>query len=67
MKAKRGVAGTFFNSLASRDINILAIAQGSAERSISAVINEADGDMAVRVVHQFIFNTVQSIQVYSEV
>ena len=65
MKAKRGVAGTFFNSLASRDINILAIAQGSAERSISAVINEADGDMAVRVVHQFFFNTVQSIQVYA--
>ncbi|MBO5608545.1 MAG: bifunctional aspartate kinase/homoserine dehydrogenase I [Treponema sp.] len=65
MKEKRGVAGTFFNSLASRDINILAIAQGAAERSISAVIKAADGDMAVRVVHQFFFNTVQSIQVYA--
>lgn len=65
MKQKRGVAGTFFDSLASRDINILAIAQGSSERSISAVINGEDGDMAVRVVHQFFFNTVQSIQVYA--
>ncbi len=65
MKQKRGVAGTFFDSLASRDINVLAIAQGSAERSISAVINGSDGDMAVRVVHQFFFNTVQSIQVYA--
>ncbi len=65
MKQKRGVAGTFFDSLASRDINILAIAQGSAERSISAVINASDGDVAVRVVHQFFFNTVQSIQVYA--
>ncbi len=65
MKSKRGVAGTFFDSLASRDINILAIAQGSSERSISAVINAEDGDMAVRVVHQFFFNTTQSIQVYA--
>ncbi len=65
MKAKRGVAGTFFDSLASRDINILAIAQGSSERSISAVINASDGDMAVRVVHKFFFNTVQSIQVFA--
>ena len=65
MKQKRGIAGTFFDSLASRDINILAIAQGSSERSISAVIKAEDGNMAVRVVHQFFFNTVHSIQVYA--
>ncbi len=65
MKEKRGVAGTFFDALASRDINILAIAQGAAERSISAVINGSDGDMAVRIAHHFFFNTVQSIQVYA--
>lgn len=65
MKEKRGVAGTFFDSLATRDINILAIAQGSSERSISAVIHASDGDTAVRIVHQFFFNTVQSIQVYA--
>ena len=65
MKEKRGIAGTFFDSLASRDINVLAIAQGSSERSISAVISGSDGDMAVRVVHQFFFNVVQSIQVFA--
>ncbi|MBO4320636.1 MAG: bifunctional aspartate kinase/homoserine dehydrogenase I [Treponema sp.] len=65
MKEKRGVAGTFFDALASRDINILAIAQGAAERSISAVINGTDGDMAVRIAHHFFFNTVQSIHVYA--
>ena len=65
MKHKRGVAGTFFDSLASRDINILAIAQGSSERSISAVINSSDGDIAVKVVHKFFFNTMQSIQVFA--
>ena len=65
MKDKCGVAGTFLDSLSSRAINILALAQGSSERSISAVIKESDGDMAVRVVHSFFFNTVQSIQVFA--
>ena len=65
MKQKRGVAGRFFDSLASRDVNILAIAQGSSERSISAVISSADGDTAVRIAHKFFVNTKQSIQVYA--
>ena len=65
MKKKRGVAGTFFDALASRDINILAIAQGSSERSISAVISSDDGDTAVKIVHQFFFNTVQVVEVFA--
>ncbi|MCR4789786.1 MAG: bifunctional aspartate kinase/homoserine dehydrogenase I [Treponemataceae bacterium] len=65
MKKKRGVAGTFFDSLASRDINILAIAQGSSERSISAVISADDGDTAVKIAHQFFFNTCQTIEVFA--
>ncbi len=65
MKKKRGVAGTFFDSLASRDINILAIAQGSSERSISVVINGEYGDIAVRVAHLFFFNQAQTIEVFA--
>ncbi len=65
MKKKRGVAGTFFESLASRDINILAIAQGSSERSISVVINGEYGDVAVRVAHLFFFNQAQTIEVFA--
>ena len=64
MRQNSGVAATFFSALASRDINILAIAQGSSERSISAVIAGADGDMAVRVAHRFFFCTAQSIEVF---
>lgn len=64
MKKKRGVAGTFFDSLASRDINILAIAQGSSERSISVVISGEYGDIAVKVAHLFFFNQAQSIEVF---
>lgn len=65
MKKKRGVAGTFFDSLASRDINILAIAQGSSERSISVVISGEYGDVAVRVAHLFFFNQAQTIEVFA--
>ncbi len=65
MKQKRGVAGTFFDALASQDINILAIAQGSSERSISAVISGANGDTAVRIAHRFFFNTAQTIEVFA--
>jgi aspartokinase/homoserine dehydrogenase 1 len=64
MKQKRGVAGTFFNALASSDVNIRAIAQGAAERSISAVIDVKSGDIAVRTAHRFFFNTAQTIEVF---
>jgi aspartokinase/homoserine dehydrogenase 1 len=64
MKRVRGVAATFFDALASSDINILAIAQGSSERSISAVISSDNGDTAVRICHRFFFNTAQTIEVF---
>jgi bifunctional aspartokinase / homoserine dehydrogenase 1 len=64
MIKKRGVAGKFFNALASYGINILAIAQGSSERCISTVIRGEFGDMAVRSVHSFFFHTAQSIELF---
>ena len=65
MQSKRGLAGTFLDSLASKNINILAIAQGSSERSISVVIANDDGDTAVRISHRFFFNTKQTIEVFA--
>ena len=65
MKQNRGVAGKFFDALSSRGINILAIAQGSSERSISAVVNGDDGDLAVKAAHLFFFNTAQPIEVFA--
>ena len=64
MKQVRGVAATFFDALASSDINVLAIAQGSSERSISAVIAGENGDTAVRISHRFFFNTAQTIELF---
>lgn len=65
MKQNRGVAGKFFNALSSRSINILAIAQGSSERSISAVIAGEYGDIAVKTTHRFFFNTAQPVELFA--
>ena len=65
MIANRGVASKFFNALSSQDINILAIAQGSNERCISAVIENEYADTAVKAVHQFFFHTAQTIEVFA--
>lgn len=65
MKKQLGVASRFFDSLANAGVSILAIAQGSSERSISAVIEGEMGDIAVRMAHNFFFHTAQSIQVFA--
>lgn len=65
MKKNRGVAAKFLNALSSRGINILAIAQGSSERSISVVIDGEFGDTAVKAAHLFFFNTAQPIEVFA--
>jgi aspartokinase/homoserine dehydrogenase 1 len=46
-----GIAGRFFMALGRSGINVRAIAQGSSERNISAVINSADAVKALRTVH----------------
>lgn len=51
MVGQPGVAGRLFSSLGKAGVNIRAIAQGSSERNISAVIYDKDRDAAVRAVH----------------
>lgn len=45
------MAGRFFSSLGNSKINVLAIAQGSSERNISAVVWASDATRALRAVH----------------
>lgn len=51
MRGKPGLAGRFFTALGEAGINILAIAQGSAERNISIVIEEKSHAQALQVIH----------------
>lgn len=46
-----GVAGKFFTALGRSGVNVAAIAQGSSERNISAVIDSKDAVKALRTVH----------------
>ena len=50
--------------LARANINIVAIAQGSSERSISVVVSNDSATTGVRVSHQMLFNTDQVIEVF---
>jgi len=52
MRNKPGVAGRVFTTLGDRGINVLAIAQGSSECSISFVIDGHDLEAAVRSLHE---------------
>ncbi|SFN18816.1 aspartate kinase [Izhakiella capsodis] len=64
MRTQRGLSAKFFAALARANINIVAIAQGSSERSISVVVSNDDVTTGVRVVHQMLFNTDQIIEVF---
>ncbi len=49
-----GVAGRIFSALGQRSINVIAIAQGSSEVSISMVVAGQDAEAAVQVLHALI-------------
>jgi aspartokinase/homoserine dehydrogenase 1 len=64
MRERAGVAGGFFGALGEADVNVAAIAQGASERSISAVVADADGERAVRVVHRRFFERARRLDLY---
>lgn len=64
MRARMGVAGTFFHALSEVGVNIVAIAQGSSERSISAAVRAEDGPRGLRHAHRGFFGTTEVIELY---
>ncbi|HNU41924.1 MAG: aspartate kinase [Bacteroidetes bacterium OLB12] len=55
MKHNPGTSGRMFNALGKSGININAIAQGSSELNISAVIHQQDIAKALNVLHEAFF------------
>jgi len=51
MSGTPGVAATFFGALGDAGVNVRAIAQGSSERNISAVVDGDDAQRALRAAH----------------
>lgn len=55
MKHQPGTSGRMFRALGKNGVNVMAIAQGSSERNISAVIGEEDMSKAVNALHDAFF------------
>jgi bifunctional aspartokinase / homoserine dehydrogenase 1 len=63
MAGHPGVAGKFFGSLGKAGVNIRAIAQGSSERNISVVIDDAEASRALRAVHGGFYLSPQTLSI----
>ncbi len=55
MKHSPGTSGRMFGALGRNGINVMAIAQGSSERNISAVVSQADVAKALNALHEAFF------------
>ncbi len=56
MKYTPGIAGRIFGALGNAGVNVIAIAQGSSECSISLVVEPKQTEEAVRAIHSLIVN-----------
>jgi aspartokinase/homoserine dehydrogenase 1 len=57
MKNHTGISGQMFRAWGHNSVNIRAIAQGSSEKNISAVISTSDVKKAINVLHEEFFET----------
>ena len=55
MKNYQGLSGQMFSTLGRNNVNVRAIAQGSSEKNISAVINSFDAKKALNALHEQFF------------
>lgn len=63
MIERLGMAGKFFSALGKAGINVRAIAQGSSERNISAVIEQDEATKALRALHSAFYLSNQTLSI----
>ena len=63
MASRTGVAALFFKALGQTGINVRAIAQGSSERNITAVIEQGQTARAIQAVHAAFYLSDQTLAV----
>ncbi|MDR2653350.1 MAG: bifunctional aspartate kinase/homoserine dehydrogenase I [Prevotellaceae bacterium] len=61
MKNQSGASGRMFDALGRSGINIRAIAQGSSEKNVSAVVATSDVNDAIRAIHHEFFGESKKI------
>lgn len=64
MRTQLGVSSKLFGALAIASINIIAIAQGSSERSISVVVKNNVTTIGIQVIHRVLFNKNRLIEIF---
>ena len=65
MKKTAGISGKVFHALGRNGISVVAIAQGSSETNISAVIAKQDETKAVNAIHEaFFLSGVRSVNLF---
>ena len=52
MRRTPGVSARIFNAVGNQKINVIAIAQGSSEYSISLVVTSQDAKLAIQEIHK---------------
>ena len=63
MSGTPGVASTFFGALGKAGVNVRAIAQGASERNISAVVDGADAQRALRAAHAGFYLSARTLSI----
>ena len=58
-----GMAGKFFSALGKAGVNVRAVAQGSSERNISAVIEQHEATKALRTLHSAFYLSSQTLSI----
>jgi aspartokinase/homoserine dehydrogenase 1 len=65
MKKTSGISGKVFQALGRNGINVAAIAQGSSELNISAVVSAHDAAKALNAIHEaFFLSGVRSVNLF---
>jgi len=65
MKRVPGISGKVFHSLGRNGVNVIAIAQGSSELNISAVVSRQDEAKALNAIHEaFFLSGVRSVNLF---
>ena len=63
MIERLGMSGKFFSALGKAGVNVRAIAQGSSERNISAVIEQHEATKALRALHSAFYLSSQTLSI----
>lgn len=62
MRTNLGISSRLFGALTTVNINIIAIAQGSSERSVSVVVNNDVTTIGMQAIHRVLFNKILMIK-----